>query len=165
MVPLSQQFLYMVVTVGTGLVMGIVFDCYRVWRGLVKPHRLLTPITDFLLWVFLTGIAFGLLLFSNWGEVRAYVFIGLALGFFLYWRFCSHLFIKMCRRLFQWLAKLVNILIQVVIFPFSLVARLVVIPLGLINMVIRQVASATRAAWRGLSRPLVNWWGKRHPHK
>ena len=84
-----QQAVSLVITIGIGFLVGIIYDIYRVTRGLWQPKKLGTFIGDLFFWVIITIMVFTLLLLGNWGEVRVYVFLGLALGFLMYIKYCS----------------------------------------------------------------------------
>lgn len=82
--PLRIQALIFLVTVLAGAVIGLVFDVYRTLRGFVKPGELGTTLGDLIFWAVATVLAFALLIATNGGEVRAFVFIGMGIGFGLY---------------------------------------------------------------------------------
>ncbi|MGI6091977.1 MAG: spore cortex biosynthesis protein YabQ [Veillonellaceae bacterium] len=87
----NQQIATFAITLATGAIIGLFFDFYRVTHNLVRPRRAVTYITDLLFWLIATAITFGVLLMSNWGELRAYVFIGLLSGAVLYFKLLSKL--------------------------------------------------------------------------
>ncbi len=78
-----------VITVVTGALLGVTFDFYRVLRTFFRPRWLLTSLADLCYWLLATGVVFLALLFGNWGELRLYTFIGLALGALGYYRLLS----------------------------------------------------------------------------
>ena len=86
---LTGQVLTFVMTIMTGILLGVVFDSYRVLRGTFNPKPLLTWFTDLLYWLVATAVVFIALVFSNWGELRFYVFIGILSGLGLYYNWLS----------------------------------------------------------------------------
>ena len=72
-----------------GLILGIIFDLFRVIRTTFHLHTIATSILDILYWIIALVIAFTLLIMSNWGEFRFYIFIGITLGGGLYYKFIS----------------------------------------------------------------------------
>lgn len=82
---LTMQVETFLLTVVTGMFLGLLFDFYRIMRGVFKPRWLVTSVADLLYWLVATVIVFVALLFGNWGEVRLYVFIGLLTGVLLYY--------------------------------------------------------------------------------
>ena len=85
----QQQILSLILTIGIGFLMGIIYDIYRVNRFLLRPKKLGTILGDLFFWIVITILVFSLLLIGNQGEVRVYVFLGLGFGFYFYNKFCS----------------------------------------------------------------------------
>jgi len=103
-VTLHVQFLTMGLMLASGLVLGAVFDFYRVLAGELRVPRWLIPLFDLAYWGFSTVFVFKVLLYSNYGQVRLFVFIGLFAGLALY-------FIALGRtviRVIKWLIGLVK---------------------------------------------------------
>ena len=83
------QVITFVMTMVIGMLLGVVFDCYRVLRRTFNPQTLMTWFTDLLYWLIVTAIVFFSLVLSNWGELRFYVFIGILGGLGLYYKWVS----------------------------------------------------------------------------
>ena len=116
-----DQLFAFLVTIGIGFLAGILFDIYRVFRGLWGPRKLGTFIGDFLFWFIMTGVVFTLLLIGNWGEIRIYVFIGMALGAYFYVRLLSKKWKELIRKIFIWLNKVLIKAWKVISWPFRMV--------------------------------------------
>lgn len=114
MQPINAQVYSFLGTIIIGLVLGLFFDFYRVFRAIVKPKRILTYLGDFLFGILATIIVFLLLLYSNWGEFRLYVFIGMTLGLLLYFGLLSPWVVKglirLCRLIKKALVQLKKLL-------------------------------------------------------
>ncbi len=83
MVPLDVQLAMLGLTTAVGVVAGLVFDVYRL--GLrPRSHPWLRLGTDVLVWLLLALLVYGSLWVAFFGDVRLYVFLGLALGYALY---------------------------------------------------------------------------------
>lgn len=78
--PVSIQIESFLITVLCGIIIGLLFDGYRILRGILNPRTFVTDIGDLIFWALSTLVVYTTLLFTNWGEVRLYVFIGLAIG-------------------------------------------------------------------------------------
>lgn len=92
--PVSVQIGNFLMTIFCGLLMGVLFDGYRVVRGILTPRTIFTDIGDLMFWGVSTLVVFATLLVTNWGEVRLYVFLGLAIGIFVYLKLCSRTIIR-----------------------------------------------------------------------
>ena len=89
MVSLVDQLYAFGMTIVAGLVMGVVFDLFRVLRGSARPRSVLTWAGDILYWVSVTPLVAAVLLHANRGELRFYVVLGIGVGLTLYFTVCS----------------------------------------------------------------------------
>jgi spore cortex biosynthesis protein YabQ len=111
-----------------GLSMGLVFDVYRVASHRFHVARWLLPGLDVVYWAAATLAVFSILLESNQGEVRMYVFLGLGIGVTGYFGLFSHWVVKLAgkiidilKSLFRFVWKLFNTIILV---PFLWIVRM-----------------------------------------
>lgn len=137
-VPLLDQFYYFALTILIGMIAGFCYDLYKVTRGTLRLRKIGTALGDVLFWLILTGLVFLLLLLGNWGEVRLYVLLGLALGALIYLNLCSRRtttllqwFFKAMHRLLQGLWKGALFIWQLFCLPFKGIYLLVAIPLSI----------------------------------
>ena len=128
----SQLFCLLIFTI-TGIIIGILFDIFRILRKSFKTADFVTYLQDILFWI-LTG---AIILFSifqfNHGEIRSYVFIGIILGVFLYMITISKFIIKSSVFIIKWIKKIISyplhlleniikkFMIKPIIFIFNLV--------------------------------------------
>lgn len=126
---LTSQVTTFVITIVTGVVLGVLFDFYRVLRGNYDPKTLLTWFTDLLYWFVATVVILVALVFSNWGELRFYVFLGIISGLGLYYTWLSNYAIRLFSnviRLIVMMIKLVRtIIISVFVRPTGYCMRMV----------------------------------------
>ena len=78
----------------TGIVIGVLFDIFRIIRRSFKTPDFLTYIEDILFWL-MAGIIllFTIFTFNN-GEIRLYIFVSLLFGLTIYLLTLSKFFIK-----------------------------------------------------------------------
>lgn len=68
-----------------GLLVGFIFDVYTGLRSVFRLQRgLLTNIGDLVYWLIVTAVVYVLLFITSGGEVRLYMFVGVALGVWIY---------------------------------------------------------------------------------
>ena len=98
----------------TGIVIGVLFDIFRIIRRSFKTPDFLTYIEDILFWL-LTGIIllFTIFTFNN-GEIRLYIFVSLLFGLTIYLLTLSKLFIKIN-------VKIIGIIKKIVCYPIKLI--------------------------------------------
>ncbi|AZR74597.1 hypothetical protein BBF96_15175 [Anoxybacter fermentans] len=84
-----KSFLIMI---AGGFAISILYDIYR-WLWLAKYQRSwLKHVGDLIFSLLATIIVIGLLLYSNWGELRLYIFFGLGIGIFIYFKITRVIF-------------------------------------------------------------------------
>lgn len=98
-----------------GLLIGIVFDIFRILRKSFKTIDILTYVEDILFWLISGGITLYFVFNFNNGELRSYIFIGLIIGVILYMLLLSKRFIKINTKL---LLIIKNIIIKI-LFPIK----------------------------------------------
>jgi spore cortex biosynthesis protein YabQ len=128
-----SQLATFIIMVVTGMVLGGMFDFYRIVRGVVRLRRIWASLADLLYWLLAAGVVFGALLLGNWGELRLYVFLGLLAGLIFYYRLLSKWTIRLIvamLRLVQRLTMAVRLVLYYSILkPAGLLARLAISPL------------------------------------
>lgn len=89
-----QELFCLFIFIVTGVIVSILFDIFRILRRSFKTADWLTCLQDILFWI-LAGfvILFSILKFNN-GEIRSYIFFGIALGILLYMLVFSKFIVK-----------------------------------------------------------------------
>lgn len=168
---LSVQWMTVAVMLLSGLGMGVVFDGYRVVSNELRFPRWWLPVLDIMYWMAAAVAVFRMLYASNNGEVRAYVFLGLAIGVILYyWLFSKPVIaivkwlIGAVRSLIAFIVKLIRIFI---IKPIILLYKGVIVILGfgsaLTIFLLKIVVQLVRPAWlllRWLVKPIIRPLGR-----
>ena len=122
----------------TGIVIGILFDVFRITRKSFKTPDFVTYIEDILFWI-LTGLIllFTIFKFNN-GELRIYIFVGLILGMVIYLLTISKYFIKISVLILKFIKKITYVPIQ---FIFRVVKRFIIRPISFIIKKMREKVS------------------------
>ncbi len=104
---LNQLYIFLLFIL-TGIVIGIVFDIFRIFRRSFKTNDIITYVQDFLFW-FVTGciLLFSIFTFNN-GGLRGYIFIGIILGVLLHLLLLSKYFINIFVKIFSVLKKIIG---------------------------------------------------------
>lgn len=155
MEPVEAQVEAFMLTVVIGMVMGLMFDTYRILRGILRLKIVVTHIADLLFWLAVTAVVFLGLLLGNWGEVRFYVFLGLMLGGAVYYKFFSRMIIM--AELTVW-----RILVRCSRFIHNIIENVVLRPccrlLEMAGRPLRRVYRGTVQRARKIPRKLRNFW-------
>lgn len=126
-----NQLFCLVIFMVTGILIGALFDLFRILRKSFHTADWMTYIQDILFWM----LAGGLMLFSiftfNNGEIRSYVFIGILVGIIIYMLAISRIFvkssvtvIKFFKKIFSYPIHLIEKIIKVIIInPILFVSK------------------------------------------
>lgn len=105
----------------TGLIIGILFDFFRIQRKVIKTYDFITYIQDILFWLF-SGIIviFSVIKYTN-GELRSYMVFGIILGLIIYFCIFSKYVMKISINIIQFLLKIISILL----FPIKKICKII----------------------------------------
>lgn len=120
---LEVQFVTMGYMFGSGLILGILYDIYRVLSLRLRLPRWIIPLIDIIYWVVATVIVFCLLYYSNLGQVRVFIFVAMLLGVTFYFVLLSKGVRKVLHRIADiliWLGKVLVRIIDVLVIRPSL---------------------------------------------
>lgn len=116
----STQFNLLLFSLIAGVITGVLFDLYRVFRGLENPNIVVTFIQDTLFWILTGIIVFIFLLSTNHAYMREYVYIAIAAGVVLYMGLISKYFIKAQYKIIRSTAKVIRVSFNFLIYPLQL---------------------------------------------
>lgn len=120
----NQAKLFLVFIIN-GIIIGILFDFFRILRKSFKTNDITTYIEDFLFWI-LTGfsILFTLFKFNN-GEIRLYMFFAIAIGILLYMLIFSSYIIRINVSIIIFLKKILKKLLFYIYAPIKFILKIV----------------------------------------
>lgn len=160
---LYSQWMTVVLMLMSGLALGIAYDSYRVVAGQLRFPRWTLPCFDILYWLAATWFVFQMLVKGNQGELRFYVFLGLALGAWLYYILLSRLTVTLATWLVQAFKAIVRFLLRTGYVLFIVPIKGFSIFLWLIIRFVGKVAMFSLKFVLKLAYPLwwlVRWIGK-----
>lgn len=120
---LNAQLMELVLSLCIGWLLGVLFDAYRVIRNILRPKRFMTAVMDGMYWLVAVVATFTCLLFSNWAEMRFYIFLGIIVGWISYYKFISG-YVLFC------LIKGVRCLTAMIVWTRKIIMFLIIQPLG-----------------------------------
>ena len=120
---ISQAYLFLIFSID-GILIGLLFDFFRILRKSFKTPDFVTYIEDIVFW-FLTGliILYSIFTFNN-GELRAYIFIALFIGIVIYILALSKYIIKINVTIIKFIKSIASKIINIIMFPFKIVLNL-----------------------------------------
>ncbi len=116
----NQAYLFLIFVIN-GIIIGLVFDFFRILRISFKTKDFVTYIEDIIFWI-ITGIIllYSIFIFNN-GQIRLFMFIGVGIGIISYILLVSKYVIK------------INV------FIVNLIKKIILIPLNFIYKIIKKI--------------------------
>ena len=113
----TQSFTF-IIFILVGILIGIVFDIFRIIRRSFKTPDFITYIEDILFWIISGALLLFCIFTFNNGELRLYLFVSIILGNLLYLFTLSKYFIKIS-------TYLINILKKILYYPYSIIKKII----------------------------------------
>ena len=130
------SFIYFILT---GIVLGIIFDVFRIARRTIKTSDFITNLED-VLFGLMAGVIILITIFKfNNGERRLYIFIGLGIGIILNMLFISKYFIKINVCIINFIKKVLKFLFKPIISFVKFVKKILFKPFLFVIFNIRKL--------------------------
>lgn len=114
----NQTYLFLVFTI-TGIIIGLLFDFFRILRKSFKTTDLVTCIEDILFWI-LTGV---IILYNIWyfnnGEIRLFMLLGIIIGVIIYLLTLSNIIRKIFIIFMTFFKNLIRKILKILVVPFK----------------------------------------------
>jgi len=123
----NQAYVFLSTVYG-GIIIGFIYDLYRMIRRIIRPKRFMTGALDMLFWLTTSLVTFIVLYFANGGEVRLYTFLGFILGFTIYMLALSPFVMGLFYWLYGLTKKVLNFLMRIIMVPIRFLWRIIMIP-------------------------------------
>lgn len=121
---LAELFSLLIFTI-SGMIIGILFDIFRILRKSFHTPDFVTYIEDFIFWL-LTGCFLLFLLFCiGNGEIRIYMVLGLLIGSIFYLICISKFFIKISVPIVVFIKTIIYKILEIVLFPFKILGKII----------------------------------------
>ena len=133
----NQAYIFLCSIIG-GLVIGFVFDFFRICRKIIKTTNIITYIEDLLFWIIVAIIIFFLVFMTNDGELRWYAFLGVLLGVIFYNLIFSAYVIGISVTVINFIKKIILFILKIILFPIALIHRFLKRPITMIVKFIRK---------------------------
>ncbi|WP_242850139.1 spore cortex biosynthesis protein YabQ [Clostridium polynesiense] len=115
-----MQFRIIIFGFAAGIITGMIFDFYRIIRG-IKTVKYLIIIEDTLFWILCSLVVFVFLLYTQYAVLSVYVYIYLILGIIFYLWMFSKYFIAVEIAIIKNTSILMRILIKYIVYPFKFI--------------------------------------------
>lgn len=104
-----------------GVLIGFLFDIFRILRKSFKTPDTITYIEDIIFWL-LTCLLLAYTIFRyNNGEIRFYIFVGIFIGSMLYMLLISKYIVNISVKIICIIKKIISKLVEIVLYPLKAV--------------------------------------------
>lgn len=137
----TNQALLFLIFIINGIIIGLIFDFFRILRRSFKTHDIITYIEDILFWI-ITGfiLLYSVFTFNN-GEIRLYMFLAVILGSILYMLIFSSFIIKVNVKIICLFKNILKKILYIILFPFiylfKILKKVIFKPISFIVIYIR----------------------------
>ena len=114
----NQGYIFLIFILN-GILIGLLFDVFRILRKTFSTKDFITYIEDILFWI-ITGILvlYSVFRFNN-GEIRLYMFVAILIGVISYMLLLSSHIIKINVHIINFIKKVVGKILNIIIKPFK----------------------------------------------
>ncbi|AMM95915.1 spore cortex biosynthesis protein YabQ [Bacillus pumilus] len=153
---LTVQFYTMLSMVAMGIWLGASLDTYKLFVNREKTAKWLLIIHDLLFWLVQGLLFFYVLLLTNEGEFRVYIFLAVALGFSMYQALMKQLYMNILKFMVMCVyqaALILKRLVKSIVFqPIRWLMTLIISAIMfLLHLLLRLVHFTFRLVWKVLS--------------
>lgn len=120
----NQAYLFLIFIIN-GIVIGLLFDFFRILRKAFNTKDIITYIEDIVFWI-LTGITilYSIFIFNN-GEIRLFMFLAILFGVIVYMIFISSHVIKVNLLIINFFKKMITKILKVIYIPIEFICKLI----------------------------------------
>ena len=122
-VNIVDEFYIFLIAINYGLILGGIYDFYRVFRYFSKPKKILTAVEDLLFWIIITLIVFVFLVNKTDGIVRGFVLLGFIIGYVFYIKVISFYSYKFLKKTFELIFGLISEIMKIMLYPLGKVFK------------------------------------------
>ncbi len=117
---ISMQFNIVFFSILAGIITGILFDMYRIIRGL-NYFKVVMIVEDILFWILTSIVVFTFLLYTNYAFLTPYVYIFICCTILFYIRFISKYFYNIEKSILAIIFKGIRVILKNLSYPLKLV--------------------------------------------
>lgn len=119
MMTLYTQIRILVFNMVTGLMIGLLFDIYRLIRGDIYS-KVVAALEDIIFWILSAFIVFSFMMYTNSAFMSIYVFLLIIFGIYIYMCLISKLSSKVIKAVVRFVLKLSRVTIYMMIYPLQI---------------------------------------------
>ncbi|WP_371818644.1 spore cortex biosynthesis protein YabQ [Sedimentibacter sp. zth1] len=106
-----------------GLLLGLLWDIYRLIRHYFKIGKLGLVIGDIMYWIASLYLGLNLVIYISWGNIRFFILIGFCLGALIYFWLISDIILKSLITIINFIISSIKTIFHIIIFPLKIVIK------------------------------------------
>lgn len=118
-IDIRDELYIFLIAINYGLILGGLYDFYRVFRYYSKSKNILTAIEDIMFWGIVTSMIFMFLFNNTDGIIRGFVLLGFIVGYIIYIKLISRYSFFLLKWIFKLILDLINEIIKIISYPFK----------------------------------------------
>lgn len=134
----NQAFLFVIFVIN-GILIGILFDIFRVLRKSFKTSDIITYIEDIMFWIGAGVLTLYFIFCYNNGEIRFFIFLGIILGISIYILTISKYFMKVSIIIISTIKNIIKIIIYPIKLLINIIKKILFRPISFIIINIRKI--------------------------
>ena len=116
----NQAYLFLIFILN-GILIGLLFDFFRILRKSFKTKDIITYIQDIIFWILTVFIILYSTFTFNNGEIRIFMFIAILLGIIFYMTLISSYVIKINVTIINFIKNIIVKITDIILMPFKLI--------------------------------------------
>ena len=118
---MHRQVTLFIFSLFSGMLIGVLFDIYRILRGIEEPGDIITLIEDLLFWIFTGILVFIFMMYTNYAYLSFNIFVYNGLGLIIYLKLFSKLFIRVFNKIFKGLLTIIRVVFYYIFYPIRMI--------------------------------------------
>ncbi len=141
---INQAYLFLIFILN-GILIGGLFDVFRILRRSFNTPNFVTYIEDVMFWIISALIVMYTLFVFNNGQFRAYIFIGIFLGITIYMLFFSKFIVNISVKIILFMKKIALVIFKVLSYPISILYKFIIKPvIHFFTIIVKNIAKFTK---------------------
>ena len=117
-VPYSQEIIFFISLIG-GLLLGLLWDFYRLLRHYIAFGKIGTALGDITYWIISLYVGLNIIIKVSWGNIRFYILLAFLIGALFYFYILSNIILDFFIFLIDLFVKAIIKLYNIIIFPIK----------------------------------------------
>lgn len=118
---MDRQIAIFIFSLASGILIGILFDLYRIIRGNENPGNIVTAIEDLLFWILTAMIVFIFMMYTNYAYLSFNIFVYMIVGMIIHLKLLSGFFISIMGKVYDIFNICVRVSFYYIFYPFRII--------------------------------------------